>query len=67
MENVRTGTICAIISMTSVLIMLVWGMITNDWSQCWLVVTAGGILSCTVHMVRKDLDSADGGNDSFNC
>ena len=58
LKNIRTGTICAIISMVSVLVMMIWGFAANDFSHSWLAVMAGGILSCAFAMVRKDLDKA---------
>ena len=58
MKNIKTGTICAIISMTSVVIMLIWGFLANDFGHSWLAVMFGGVASCAFAMVRKDLDKA---------
>ena len=58
MKNIKTSTICALISMVSVVVMFVWGYIAGDFSHSWLAVMVGGILSCAVFMIRKDLDSA---------
>lgn len=56
MKNIRTGTICSIISMVSVLVMLIWGFVANDFSHSWLAVVVGGVLSGAVYMIRRDLD-----------
>ena len=43
MKNIKTGTLCACISMISVFIMLVWGYAADDFEHSWLAVMAGGI------------------------
>ena len=45
----------AIIPIVSVCVMLVWGLIANDWSKCWIAVVIGGVLTaiCRV-MTGKD-------------
>ncbi len=58
MKNIKTGTICACISMISVFIMLVWGFVAGDFSRSWLVVMAGGIASAIISMVRKDTEAS---------
>lgn len=58
MKDIKTGTICAIISMTSVVIMLIWGFLANDFSHSWLAVAIGGVVSCAFAMIRNDLDKA---------
>ena len=58
MKDVKTGTICAIISMTSVVIMLIWGYLANDFAHSWLAVLVGGVASVAFAMVRKDQDKA---------
>ena len=58
MKDVSTGTICAIISMVSVVVMFIWGYLANDFSHSWLAVMIGGILSCAVSMIRKDKEKA---------
>ena len=58
MKDVKTGTICAIISMTSVVIMFIWGFLANDFAHSWLAVMVGGVASCAFAMIRKDLDKA---------
>lgn len=35
----------AIIPILSVCVMLVWGLIANDWSRCWIAVVIGGVLT----------------------
>ncbi len=59
MKNIKTGTICAMISMISVVVMFIWGYLAGDFSHSWLAVMVGGVLSCSVYMIRKDLDSGD--------
>ena len=59
MKNIKTSTICTIISMTSVLVMFIWGYIAGTFEQSWLAVMAGGILSGAVYMIRRDIESAD--------
>lgn len=58
MKDIKTGTICAIISMTSVVIMLIWGFMADDFAHSWLAVMVGGVASCAVSMVRRDLDKS---------
>ena len=58
MKDIKTGTICAIISMTSVVIMLIWGFMADDFAHSWLAVMVGGVASCAVAMVRRDLDKS---------
>ena len=58
MKDVKTGTICAIISMASVVIMFLWGFLANDFAHSWLVVMVGGVASCAFAMIRRDLDKA---------
>ena len=64
MKNIKTGTICALISMVSVVVMLIWGYLANDFSHSWLAVMVGGILSFAVYMIRKDIKGAEKDNDS---
>lgn len=35
----------AIIPILSVCVMLVWGLIANGWSRCWIAVVIGGVLT----------------------
>ncbi len=58
MKDVKTGTICAIISMASVVIMLLWGFLANDFAHSWLAVLVGGVASCAFAMIRRDKDKA---------
>ena len=58
MKDIKTGTICAIISMTSVVIMLLWGFLADDFAHSWLAVMVGGVASCAFSMIRRDLDKA---------
>ena len=59
MKNIKTGTICSIISMASVVVMFIWGYLANDFSHSWLAVMIGGIISCAVYMIRRDMESAE--------
>ena len=59
MKNIKTGTICAAISMISVFIMLVWGFAAGDFGHSWLAVMAGGIACAIVTMVRRDKSKAE--------
>lgn len=36
--------IIPIICMLSVGVMVVWGMLANDWSKSWIAVVIGGII-----------------------
>lgn len=58
MKKIKTGTICAIISMVSVLVMMIWGFAANDFQHSWIAVMTGGVLSAIVSMIRRDLDKA---------
>ena len=58
MKDVRTGTICAIISMVSVVVMFIWGYLANDFSHSWLALLIGGILVCAFSLIRKDKEKA---------
>ena len=62
MKDIKTGTLCASISMISVFIMLVWGFAANDFAHSWLAVMAGGILSAIISMIRKDKEHAKNEN-----
>lgn len=64
MKDIKTGTLCAIISMTSVFIMLVWGFIAGSFQHSWLAVMAGGIISAAVSMIRKDKEKAEDKSDT---
>ncbi|WP_026511886.1 hypothetical protein [Butyrivibrio sp. LC3010] len=65
MKNIKTGTICSIISMVSVLIMFLWGFFGNSWNISWIAVMIGGVLSGIVYMIRKDLESNDNNHNSY--
>ncbi len=58
LKKIKTGTICAIICMVSVLVMMIWGFAANDFQHSWIAVMAGGVLSGAVYMIRRDLDKA---------
>ena len=57
MKDIKTGTLCAIISMASVFIMLVWGYLAGSFQYSWLAVMAGGIIIAAISMIRKDKGS----------
>lgn len=40
-----------IIAIVSVAVMIVWSMITGDWSKSWLAVFVGGILIAILSIV----------------
>ncbi|SDB26179.1 hypothetical protein [Butyrivibrio sp. INlla16] len=65
MKNIKTGTICSIISMVSVLIMFLWGFFGNSWNISWIAAMIGGVLSGIVYMIRKDLESSDNNHNSY--
>ena len=54
MKDIKTGTICSIISMVSVAIMFLWGVFGNGWNVSWVAVMIGGMLSGIVYMIRRD-------------
>ena len=58
MKDIKTGTICAIISMTSVVIMLLWGFLADDFAHSWLAVMVGGVASCAFARISRDMDKA---------
>ena len=58
MKNIKTGTICSLISMVSVVVMLIWGFVADDFSRSWLAVLVGGVLSYGFYMIRRDIDNA---------
>ena len=39
------------IFMVSSAAMVVWGVIANDWSKCWLCVVVGGVIGTAVGML----------------
>lgn len=43
-----------VISIVSVGVMVVWGLLANDWSKSWLAVFAGGIAIAVLSVVNKD-------------
>ena len=44
----------AIIPILSVGVMVVWGLLANDWSRSWIAVVIGGILTATIRVLAKD-------------
>ena len=54
MKDIKTGTLCAIIAMVSVLVMLIWGYVEGSFEHSWLAVMAGGICMAAISMIRKD-------------
>lgn len=43
-----------IIPILSVGVMVVWGLIANDWSKCWISVVVGGILTAILRIIASD-------------
>ena len=41
------------ISIISVGIMVVWGMLANDWSKSWIAVVAGGIAIAVLSILNR--------------
>ena len=41
------------ISMVSVGVMVVWGLLANDWSKSWIAVMIGGIAIAVLSIVNK--------------
>ncbi|MBQ1364420.1 MAG: hypothetical protein ABTB30_08370 [Clostridia bacterium] len=39
-----------IIFMVSGVATVVWGMLANDWSKCWLAAVIGGVIGVAVGM-----------------
>jgi Na+-driven multidrug efflux pump len=62
MKDIKTGTICSIISMVSVAIMFLWGFFGNGWNVSWVAVMIGGMLSGIVYMIRRDKENSNNGN-----
>ena len=58
MKDVKSGTICAIISMLSVVVMIIWGYAADDFGHSWLALLIGGVISCSIHLIMKDKDNA---------
>ena len=54
MKDIKTNTLCTIISMVSVLVMFIWGYLADSFDHCWLAVMAGGIIVMSIRMIRKD-------------
>ncbi len=54
MKDIKTGTLCAIIAMVSVLVMLIWGYVEGSFEHSWLAVMAAGICMAAISMIRKD-------------
>lgn len=50
-----------IIAIVSVAVMIVWSMITGDWSKSWIAVFIGGILIAILSIVigAKNKDNKD--------
>ena len=45
--------IVPIISMVSVAVMLIWGLIAKDWSHSWIAVMVGGIAIAVISILDK--------------
>jgi uncharacterized membrane protein YjjP (DUF1212 family) len=42
-----------VISMISVAVMIIWGLLANDWSKSWIAVFIGGIIIAILSIVNK--------------
>lgn len=43
-----------VISIVSVGVMVVWGLLAKDWSKSWLAVFVGGIAIAALSILNKD-------------
>ncbi len=43
-----------IIAIVSGAVMVIWGMLANDWSKSWLAVFVGGIAITVLSILNKD-------------
>ena len=49
-----------IISIVSVVVMMLWGFIGNDWGHSWLAVFVGGCIIAILSILKgKDADKKD--------
>ena len=60
MKDIKTGTLVAIISMCSVVVMFIWGYIEGGYQHSWLAILIGGVISSAISMIRKDKENKDG-------
>lgn len=42
-----------IISILSVGVMVLWGLLANDWSKCWIAVFVGGIAIAVLSVLNR--------------
>lgn len=42
-----------VISIVSVAVMIVWGLLANDWSKSWIAVFIGGIIITILSIINK--------------
>ena len=52
--NMDNKKLIPAIAMISAGVMVVWGLLANDWSKSWLAVFAGGIAIAVLSAVNKD-------------
>ena len=52
MSKKSIGGICAIISMASVAVYMIWGMIAHSYENAWIVFVIGGIACASVSIVN---------------
>jgi hypothetical protein len=43
-----------VISIVSVGVMVVWGLLANDWSKSWIAVMVGGIAIAVLSILNKN-------------
>ena len=49
----------AIIPIVSVCVMIVCGLIANDWSKCWIAVVIGGVLTAICRIMAGNNDKKE--------
>ena len=59
MKDIKTNTLCSIISMVSVLVMFIWGYIAGTFEHSWLAIMAAGIIIASISMIRKDTEKSE--------
>ena len=47
----NVNKISSVISILSVLVMIIWGTVGNDWGHSWLAVVVGGALIAVIRII----------------
>jgi len=55
--------LCSIIPILSVGVMVVWGLLANDWSKSWIPVVIGGVLTAICGILAKNNNNNNNNND----